>query len=243
MCQRFARDSREIVAGRPTQVGRDQVDERHTALSCCDGRRSLSGLFDQRRDRLRLGHVNGVTALDFNDRRACGFDISRWASGGIILSSVASKVPARFRFHAGSLIAPLSAATPMALAIAMRADEHHRVAGSWHSKLASSSAGVPLQELPLMLAMRIGERDGSRGPALSTATPSSATRSNGIHVSRRFRQVDDSIHPVPAATFTNPKVGHQARLVAVVGAPNGSAEQNEAAVIFPRAEHLARVPR
>ena len=71
-------------------------------------------------------------------------------------------------------------------------------------------------------------------------------RSMGLQhaqVSRRLRQVDDSIHPVPAATFTEPEVGHQARLVAVVCAPNGAAEQDEAAVTFPRAQHLARVPR
>ena len=81
------------------------------------------------------------------------------------------------------------------------------------------------------------------GPAWSTAAPRSAALSNDIQVSRRFRQVDDSIRPVPGATFTNPKVGHKARLVTVVSAPNGAAEQNEAAVTFPRAQHLARVPR
>src|SRR5947208_11766862 len=61
--------------------------------------------------------------------------------------------------------------------------------------------------------------------------------------SRRLRQVDDSIRPVPSATFTEPEVGHQARLVAVVGTPNRAAEQDEAAVTFPRAQDLARVPR
>src|SRR5437868_6995911 len=61
--------------------------------------------------------------------------------------------------------------------------------------------------------------------------------------SRRLRQVDDSIGPVPSATFTETEVGHQARLVAVVGTPNRAAEQDEAAVTFPRAQDLARVPR
>src|SRR6266853_1037127 len=39
-------------------------------------------------------------------------DIVRWASGGIILSSVVSKYQLGFVFHAGSLILPLSASTP-----------------------------------------------------------------------------------------------------------------------------------
>src|SRR6266481_5705479 len=39
-------------------------------------------------------------------------DMLRWASGGIILSSVVSKYQLGFVFHAGSLILPLSASTP-----------------------------------------------------------------------------------------------------------------------------------
>src|SRR6185436_1416554 len=39
-------------------------------------------------------------------------DIARWASGGIILSSVATRYQLGFVFHAGSLTAPLSASTP-----------------------------------------------------------------------------------------------------------------------------------
>jgi hypothetical protein len=47
---------------------------------------------------------------------------------------------------------------------------------------------------------------------------------------RRLRKVDDSVRPVPAATLTQPEVGHEARLVAVVGVPNAAAEQDEATV-------------
>jgi hypothetical protein len=61
--------------------------------------------------------------------------------------------------------------------------------------------------------------------------------------SPRLRQVDDSIHPVPAATFIEPELGKQARLLTVLGTLNGAAEQDQAAVTFPRAQHLARVPR
>src|SRR2546426_4153310 len=39
-------------------------------------------------------------------------DMARWASGGIILSSVETMYQLGFVFHAGSLIAPLSAPTP-----------------------------------------------------------------------------------------------------------------------------------
>src|SRR6266550_8103721 len=39
-------------------------------------------------------------------------DIIRWASGGIILSSVETRYQLGFVFHAGSLIVPLSASTP-----------------------------------------------------------------------------------------------------------------------------------
>src|SRR5712691_7530526 len=39
-------------------------------------------------------------------------DIERWATGGIILSSVTTRYQLGFVFHAGSLIEPLRAATP-----------------------------------------------------------------------------------------------------------------------------------
>jgi hypothetical protein len=39
-------------------------------------------------------------------------DIARWASGGIILSSVAIRHQLGLALHAGSLILPLRAATP-----------------------------------------------------------------------------------------------------------------------------------
>src|SRR6185369_1977983 len=39
-------------------------------------------------------------------------DIARWASGGIILSSVVTRYQLGFVFHAGSVIAPPRASTP-----------------------------------------------------------------------------------------------------------------------------------
>jgi hypothetical protein len=59
----------------------------------------------------------------------------------------------------------------------------------------------------------------------------------------RLRKVDDSVRPVPAATLTQPEVDHEARPVAVVGAPNDAAEQDEAPVTLARANHLTRMPR
>ena len=58
-----------------------------------------------------------------------------------------------------------------------------------------------------------------------------------------LRKVDDSVRPVPAATLMQPEVGHEARLVAVVGAPSAAAEQDEAAVTLARANHLTCMPR
>jgi hypothetical protein len=40
-----------------------------------------------------------------------------------------------------------------------------------------------------------------------------------------------------------PEVGHQARLAAIVDAPNAAAEENEAAVTLARSDHLACMPR
>src|SRR5205809_7737735 len=72
--------------------------------------------------------------------------------------------------------------------------------------------------------------------------PSSGLSRTTSKWSRRLRQVDDSIHPVPGATFIEPELGQQARLLAGVGTPNGAAEQHEAAVTFSRAKHLTCMP-
>src|SRR5260221_4660659 len=53
-------------------------------------------------------------------------DMARWASGGIILSSVVTRYQLFFVFHAGSVIAPPSASTPH---------------GTWESAMNAASAG------------------------------------------------------------------------------------------------------
>ena len=62
-------------------------------------------------------------------------------------------------------------------------------------------------------------------------------------LSRRLRQVDDPIHPVPGATLIGPELGQQSRLIAVVGTSTRAAEQDEASVTFSRAEYLTGMPR
>src|SRR5882724_1027600 len=61
------------------------------------------------------------------------FDMDRWATGGIILSSVTTRFQLGFAFLAGSLIAPLRAATPH---------------GTWESamKAAFSASTSPAKE-------------------------------------------------------------------------------------------------
>src|SRR6266851_2041 len=54
-------------------------------------------------------------------------DIARWASGGIILSSVETKYQLGFVLHAGLLIVPLSASTPH---------------GTWESAMNEASSGL-----------------------------------------------------------------------------------------------------
>src|SRR5437879_13476433 len=55
-------------------------------------------------------------------------DIARWASGGIILSSVETKYQLGFVLQAGSLIAPLSASTPP---------------GTWDSAMQAVAPALP----------------------------------------------------------------------------------------------------
>src|SRR5438876_4266992 len=54
-------------------------------------------------------------------------DIARWASGGIILSSVVTRYQLFFIFHAGSLIVPPSASTPH---------------GTWESAMNAASSAL-----------------------------------------------------------------------------------------------------
>jgi hypothetical protein len=73
---------------------------------------SRGGLFNESRDSLGLREVDGVAALGLNHRGVRPFGHVRWASGGILLSSVATRYQLGLVLHAGSLIAPLKRATP-----------------------------------------------------------------------------------------------------------------------------------
>ena len=70
------------------------------------------GLRDERRNGLRLRHIDGVTAFASATVAPARFAIARCASGGIIRSSVDTRYQLGFVFHAGSLTAPLSASGP-----------------------------------------------------------------------------------------------------------------------------------
>ena len=63
------------------------------------------------RDRLRLGHVNGVAALGLDDGRTGAFGHGALRVGGIILSSLATRYQLGVDLQAGSLIAPPRAST------------------------------------------------------------------------------------------------------------------------------------
>src|SRR4029450_2632208 len=79
----------------------------------------------------RVATATSFAAFSMSDATACGcdtytawlpftsttvaparLDIARWASGGIILSSVATRYQLGFVLHAGWLMVPLSASTP-----------------------------------------------------------------------------------------------------------------------------------
>src|SRR6266481_2444407 len=81
-------------------------------LACCYKQRAFGGFFDQSRHRLRLRYIDRVAALTSTIIAPARFAICRWASGGIILSSVVSRYQLGFAFHAGSLTVPFSAFTP-----------------------------------------------------------------------------------------------------------------------------------
>jgi CBS-domain-containing membrane protein len=70
------------------------------------------GLFNESRDSLGMREVDGVAALASTTVEPARLAIARWASAGILLSSVATKYQLGFVLQAGSLIAPLKHATP-----------------------------------------------------------------------------------------------------------------------------------
>ena len=71
----------------------------------------MCGLRDDRRDGLRLRHVDDVTPLASTTVEPARLDIARCASGGIIWSSVDTRYQLGFVLHAGSVIA----STPLIL--------------------------------------------------------------------------------------------------------------------------------
>ena len=93
------------------------------------------------------------------------------------------------------------------------------------------------------LIINCPRRFGDNGMHATTHPSSPSNGSLCDERSWRLRQVDDSIEPVPRVTISRPEFCEQACLVAVIGAPNGPAEQDEAAVTLSRTKDLTCVPR
>src|SRR5439155_15032178 len=107
-------------------------------LSGGGGLHTLGGLFDKSCDSLWLRHVDGMTALDLNDRGARPLGHGTLGIGCDHLSSVAIRYQLGLAFHAGSLILPLRASTPH---------------GTWESAMfaafsASTSAAKEARNFP-----------------------------------------------------------------------------------------------
>lgn len=63
-----------------------------------------------------------------------------------------------------------------------------------------------------------------------------------IEALRRLWQIHDAINPIPRVTVLTPESCEEPRLVAIVGAANRAAEQDETTVILTGAQHLPGVP-
>ena len=99
-----------------------------------------------------------------------------------------------------------------------------------------STGQLPLPRLPTSDS-RCRRYRAIRAPLRLAAISSNRT------VSRRLRQVHDSIQPVPRMAIFRPEFRQQPRLLAVVRRPNRAAEQHKTAVTVTRAKHLPCVPR
>src|SRR6266478_763322 len=60
--------------------------------------------------------------------------------------------------------------------------------------------------------------------------------------SRRLREIDNTVLPVPFAAIVRPKACEQPGLMAIIGTANRPAKQNHPRMIPPAADQLAGVP-
>jgi len=82
-----------------------------------------------------------------------------------------------------------------------------------------------------------------RRPTSAAAVSHSLSRFQSFSPRRcRFGKVHDAIEPVPSMTLISPELCQQSRLVTVVGAANGTAEEHQSAVVLAGTEHLPRMP-
>src|SRR5258706_2709102 len=109
-------------------------------------------------------------------------DMKRWAGGGIIRSSVATRYQLGLRFHAGSLIAPLSAPTPH---------------GTWESAMnAALSASTSAANAAWNLALARKRKPSCGGRIGGTGAPG-----GGFLISA---DTDSPVSGAKAAMYTSP---------------------------------------
>src|SRR5467141_630992 len=109
-------------------------------------------------------------------------DMKRWAAGGIILSSVATKYQLGLDFHAGSLIVPLSASMPH---------------GTWESAMnaAASASTSPANEAGNFALSR------NRKPSCGGSIGGTAAPGGGSLISE---DTDSPLSGANAVMYTSP---------------------------------------
>src|SRR6267142_3454909 len=109
-------------------------------------------------------------------------DMARWASGGIILSSVETRYQLGFVLHAASLILPLNASTPH---------------GTWESAMKAAASGLtsPANEAG-NLALSRRRYPSCGGRIGGTAAPGGGSLSS--------EDTDSPLSGANAATYTSP---------------------------------------
>lgn len=85
------------------------------------------------------------------------------------------------------------------------------------------------------------DRSSGAPPAARRSPHSLSRASKPSPRGRRFRKIHDAIEPVPSMTLI-PELCQQSRLVTVVGAADGTAEEHQSAVVMTGTEHLPRMP-
>src|SRR6266568_1696596 len=112
-------------------------------------------------------------------------DMKRWAGGGIILSSVATRYQLGLVFHAGSLIVPLRAPTPhgtwesaMNAAFSYHLNNSGRAKATiwWNAWCSERREGKTSKSMRMFLLVDIASEFARRGDAVHVVAPQEAAR-------------------------------------------------------------------